>query len=113
MHNSNDCGDWVRDLYDPQKIKHILEGDATGGGHRFGTGIPGKSEFPSSWSDNKILKEIADVLTDGKSVWSAPDKRGYITTTGTRDGIDIKVVYDTKNNRIVSGYPTNVPRNPK
>jgi len=111
VHNAN-CGDWVKDLYDPKGIKHILDGDATGGGHKFGTGIKGKSEFPQSWDDNKILGEIADVLTDPKSVWSKPDARGYITTSGTRGGIDIKVVYDTKNNRIVSGYPTNTPRNP-
>jgi hypothetical protein len=112
VHNSG-CDDWVRELYDEKAIRHILDGDATGGGHRFGTGKPGKSEFPSSWNDNKILREGADVLTDPKSVWSTPDGRGYITTTGTRDGIDIKVVFDTKHNRIVSVFPTNVPRNPR
>ncbi|MCA8985892.1 MAG: EndoU domain-containing protein, partial [Planctomycetaceae bacterium] len=100
------------DLTDAKARKHILEGDATGGGHRPGTGISGKSEFPSGWSDAKILESISDIATDPTVVWSKPDKRGYITGTKTIDGIDIKVVYDTKNQRIVTGYPTNVPRNP-
>ena len=113
VHNG-DCGEkYVTDLVDAKGKGHILDGDATGGGHRPGTGIPGKSEFPPGWSDDQILHEITDVLTDPKSVWTKPDKRGYITTTGTRNGIDIQVVYDTNKGRIVSGYPTNVPRNPK
>ena len=29
------------------------------------------------------------------------------------DGIAVKVIYDPKKGRIVSGYPTNTPRNPK
>jgi hypothetical protein len=31
---------------------------------------------------------------------------------GTRDGIDIEVILEP-NGRIVTGYPTNVPRNPR
>ncbi len=100
------------DLTDPKARRHILDGDATGGGHRPGTGIPRKSEFPKGWSDDRILDAVSDVATDPKVVWSRPDKRGYITGTKTIDGIDIKVVFDTKNGRIVTGYPTNVPRNP-
>lgn len=30
---------------------HIVDGDKTGGGHSYGTGSPGKSEFPHRWSD--------------------------------------------------------------
>jgi filamentous hemagglutinin len=62
---------------------------------------------------SKILDAVSDVATDPKVVWSKPDHRGYITGTKTIDGIDVKVVFDTKNGRIVSAYPTNVPRNPK
>jgi len=36
------------DLTDTRARKHILDGDLTGGGHRWGTGKPGKSEFPLS-----------------------------------------------------------------
>ena len=100
------------DLTDAKAGTHILEGDATGGGHRPGTGIPGKSEFPQGWSDEKILDAVSDVATDPNVIWSKPDKRGYITGIKTIDGVDVKVVFDTKNGRIVTGYPTNLPRNP-
>jgi hypothetical protein len=107
---SNDSG--YVDLTDAQGSQHILDGDATGGGHAPGTGIPGKSEFPASWSNDQILDTISDISTDPDQVWSPPDSRGYTTTTATVDGVDIKVVYDTQNGRIVTGYPTNLPRNP-
>ena len=40
---------------------------STGGGHRPGTGISGKTKFPANWSDEKILHEISDVATDPAS----------------------------------------------
>ncbi|WP_433693506.1 hemagglutinin repeat-containing protein [Herbaspirillum seropedicae] len=101
-------------LLDGKAKKHILDGDSlTSGGHRYGTGSPGKTEFPKNWSDNKISNVISDIATDPSVTWSKPDARGYATTTATRDGVDVKVIYDTKNNRIVTGYPTNLPKNPK
>ena len=42
------------DLTDDRAKRHILDGDGTGGGHKAGTGKPGKSEFPKDWSDAKI-----------------------------------------------------------
>ena len=32
---------------------HILDGDKTGGGH--GVSSPGKTEFPASWDDTKVM----------------------------------------------------------
>ncbi len=99
---------------DSKAKKHILEGDKTGGGHRFGTRKPRKSEFPKSWSDNKILTEIENIVNDNKNSWSKSNKSNhYVTTTKKIDGVDIKVVFDKKNERIVSAYPINTPRNPK
>ncbi|AKT31826.1 EndoU domain-containing protein [Pseudomonas syringae pv. actinidiae] len=101
-------------LVDKKAEKHILDGDGpASGGHRFGTGVPGKSEFPKSWSDEKILSTISDIATDPKTQWSSPDGRGYQTGSGNRDGINIKVVYDKVKGRVVTGYPTNTPKNPK
>lgn len=97
-------------LVDEEGARHILDGDATGGGHRAGTGISGKSEFPPSWSDEKILGEISDVATDPNSATSA-GRGGRIITDGTRDGVDIRVVQEP-GGRIVTGFPTNLPRNP-
>jgi RHS repeat-associated protein len=96
------------DITDDKCKQHVLEGDATGGGHRAGTGIPGKSEFPSSWSDDKILGEISDVATDPSSSRTTQGNRTI--SEGTRDGVDIKTVDDGQ--RIITGYPTNLPRNP-
>ena len=39
-----------------ERTTHILDGDADGGGgHRHGVGKPGKTEFPASWDDEKII----------------------------------------------------------
>ena len=54
---------------DDSAKKHILDGDGDfgGGGHRYGTGKPGKSEFPQNWDDNRIIESIIDVAKDPKS----------------------------------------------
>ncbi|MBV8122380.1 MAG: EndoU domain-containing protein [Alphaproteobacteria bacterium] len=87
----------------PERRKHILEGDATGGGHRAGAGKLGKSEFPMDWSDDKIIKEIEDVANDTAIEPQLSGDR--IVKMGTRDGVDIKVVIDPRG-EIVTGYPT-------
>jgi RHS repeat-associated protein len=101
------------ELVDDKARKHILEGDGPGkgGGHRAGTGKPGKSEFPASWSDNKILGTASDIATDPTVKFSPPDKRGYSTGERAVDGVNVKVVVDQGKGRIVSAFPTNLPRN--
>jgi hypothetical protein len=107
----NQCGDYV-DLTDPKGRTHILDGDATGGGHRPGTGIPGKSEFPPGWSDDKIIHNISDVATDPAST-RVTQPNGRIRVDGAKGGVDIRVILDPANGgRIVTGFPTNLPRNP-
>jgi len=96
------------DLTDAKAKTHILDGDSTGGGHRPSTGISGKTEFPANWSDEKILHEISDVATDPASKVTQQGKTTIFQ--GTRDGVDIKVV--SRDGRIVTGYPTNLPKNP-
>jgi RHS repeat-associated protein len=98
-------------LVEPDRAEHILEGDATGGGHRAGTGKPGKSEFPSDWSDERILGEISDVATDPGST-RTPGTGKKEVVRGTRGGVDIEVVVHPDRG-IITGYPTNRPRNPK
>ncbi len=74
------------DLASPQRRRHILDGDATGGGHRFGTGNPGKSEFPHGWSDDKIMHEISDIATDPNAARKS-GRGGRTIAEGTRDGL--------------------------
>ena len=93
--------------------RYILDGDGKGGGgHGPGRGTPKKSEFPSGWSDDKVIDAIMDVANDEKSVRRRAGRdRTYVN--GTRDGVDIEVVIDADGKTVVTGYPTNVPRNPR
>jgi hypothetical protein len=99
------------DLTDAKGRNHILEGDGTGGGHGPGRGVPGKSEFPSRMSDADVFHHISDVATDPLA-FREIQPNGRTRVEGTRDGIDIRVILEP-NGRIVTGFPTNVPRNPK
>ena len=103
-------GDYVN-LANKQRTKHILDGDATGGGHRPNTGSPGKSEFPDGWTDGKIMHEISDIATDPNAI-RKDGRGGRVVVDGTRDGIDIRVIQE-KSGEIVTGFPTNTVRNPK
>lgn len=103
------------DLVSPSRRSHILDGEVRpngtfGGGHRAGTGYPGKSEFPASWSDDQIMHYISDVATDPLSTTVRTQGRD-VFVAGTRDRIDIEVLI--RNGEIWTAYPTNVPRNPR
>ncbi|MFV0460770.1 MAG: EndoU domain-containing protein [Actinomycetales bacterium] len=104
------------DLASPSRRSHILDGEVRpngtfGGGHRPGTGFLGKSEFPPGWSDDRIMHEISDVATDPSLVWRSGNRTGDFFVNGTRGGVDIEVLI--RNDQIWTGYPTNLPRNPR
>ena len=45
--------------------------------HRAGAGKAGKTEFPSGWSDDRILHQVSDIATDpnatrGVGKWNSP-----------------------------------------
>jgi hypothetical protein len=116
LQNSNSSNGEKPSLVDEKGEDHILDGDGPdkGGGHRAGTGKPGKSEFPAGWTDEKILGEISDVATAPDSTHTVGNG-GRTISSGTRDGVDITTVTEpagTRGGRIVTGFPTNVPRNP-
>jgi len=88
----------------PERASHILDGDASGGGHRHGTGRPGKTEFPAGWDDTKILGIIQDVA-------QAPDQppifqswNGRWLTRGTRENVEIVAIV-AGDGRVWSGWP--------
>lgn len=84
--------------------------------HRYGSGKSGKTEFPKSWDDAKILREIESVASDPNSIsgmgkWDSPYR------IGIRDGIEIRVDFypnghSTYGGQISTGYPVNTPANP-
>jgi hypothetical protein len=72
----------------PERTTHILDGDVTGGGHRHGTGSPGRTEFPAHWSDDRILAAISAVARHPESVrlqwnerWRARGQSGDVWIT--------------------------------
>jgi hypothetical protein len=76
----------------PERRTHILDGDAYGGGHRHGTGRPGKTEFPASWDDEKIVGNILDAAQrpDSPPVYQHWNDRWL--GAGTRDGVEVSVI---------------------
>jgi hypothetical protein len=92
----------------PERRRHIPDGNKNGGGHRHGTGIPGKSEFPADWTDEKIIRAIEDVANDPGSA-RLKQRNGRTKVSGTRDGIAVDVIV-APSGEIVTGYPMRVPR---
>jgi hypothetical protein len=97
------------------RTRHILDGDQWGGGHRHGAGHPGKTEFPSRWSDEACQEYIAHVARepDDTPFWQ-PNHRWLVH--GLRDGVDVKVVVN-HDGRIWTAWPEpggpGVVRNPE
>jgi hypothetical protein len=98
----------------PERISHILDGDRWGGGHRHGTGRPGKTEFPAGWDDKRIIDHVVDVarIPDATPVLQ-PNHRWRVH--GERDGVGITVIVHP-DGRIWSAWPEEgspgVVRNP-
>lgn len=93
-----------------KRRKHVLDGDGTGGGYGPGRTIPGRSNFPPNWSDEKTIEAILDVANDPASN-RRPDRKGRTIVKGTRDGVDIEVVIDRAGGSIITAYPANMVEN--
>lgn len=89
---------------------HILYGDATGGGHKAGAGKPGKTEFPASWSEEKIISIITKIANDKNLPIRQSGKR-YWVRMGEEENLQIRVVLDREHREIVTGYPVQERRN--
>jgi hypothetical protein len=101
----------------PERTTHILDGDGDGGGgHRHGTGRPGKTEFPASWDDTKIMDAALDVARRPDRPPVQQDWNGRWVARGVRDDVDVVVVIAV-DGRIWSSWPLpggpGVVKNPK
>ena len=99
----------------PKRRIHILDGDQTGGGHGPGRCISGKSEFPSTLTDDEIIQGIERIANDPKSykgkVIPTKDKHAII---GEIEGVLTKVIVQPGSIRepIITAFPINVSLNP-
>lgn len=77
----------------PERATHILDGEADGGGgHRHGTGRPGKTEFPASWDDKRIMDNVLDVARHPDCTPTLQHRNDRWICTGTRDDVEISVI---------------------
>ncbi len=109
------AADDLVDLASPQRRTHILDGDATGGGHRW-PGAPDKTPFPQGWSDDQIMHHVSDVATDPSLTWNwtkggpsghtrAADP-GRASVFGVRNGVCTKVVVEPAGEGIITAHPS-------
>jgi hypothetical protein len=98
----------VDDVISPARQNHILSGDATGGGHKFGAG-KNKPEFSSSWSDKQTFHNILDIATDPNITWkfnsSWKGRYDRFVADGVRDNVNIRAIIEPKGEGIISGFP--------
>jgi hypothetical protein len=100
-----------------ERATHILDGDADGGGgHRHGTGRPGKTEFPAGWDDTKITDTVLDVARRPDRPPVQQEWNGRWVARGVRDDVDVVVVI-AGDGRIWTCWPLpggpGVVKNPK
>jgi filamentous hemagglutinin len=57
--------------------------------------------------------EVVDIRVSMEAITRVPQPNGRIRVDSTKGGVDIRVILDPANGgRIVTGFPTNLPRNP-
>lgn len=91
--------------------QHILYGDRNGGGHLHGIGKPCKSEFPASWSADKIIATVERAAANDNIPWALQDN-GYYAADVMADDIRLRIVLSGDKSEVVTAYPLNVQRNP-
>ena len=83
-------------LITEELLRHVWDGeeDPTQGGHRYGLGRDGKTEFPEQWDISMVEHAIRATLTQPQSI----RKRGIeITCLRLVGGVVMKVVLRSKN----------------
>lgn len=94
-----------------QRIQHILYGDHSGGGHKFGANIPCKSEFPSNWTDQDIIETVKTLAANDNAGWKKQNNGYYTAEQNTQDGTRVRIVLDREGDDIITAYPVNTRRN--
>ena len=100
-----------------ERTTHILDGDpGGGGGHRSGTGKPGKTEFPASWDDRKIMGHVLDVARHPDSPPVHQHWNDRWLCSGTYERVEVSVVV-LRSGEVWTAWPEEggpgVVRNPR
>ena len=100
-----------------ERTRHILDGDpGGGGGHRSGTGKPGKTEFPASWDDGKIMSHVLDVARHPDSPPVHQHRNDRWLCSGTHERVEVSVVV-LRSGEVWTAWPEEggpgVVRNPR
>ena len=76
-----------------QSQNHILHGDPVHkkGGHQYGSGINGKTEFPKEWDGQRIIAGIGRVMADPDWAKKGETSRSLWRFGKTVDGVQIEV----------------------
>lgn len=87
--------------------RHILDGDRSGGGHRFTSLEPNKSLFPERWDDASIMAALTHTLDapyttsdDHQHLWD-PNIRNFY---GYVDGVRV-VVRTARDGSVITAHP--------
>jgi hypothetical protein len=93
---------------------HILDGDATGGGHGPGRKIPGKSEFPQTLTDDEIIAGVESIANDPTSYPGivVPTGPGRYKLSGSIKGVKTTVIAEPITGEVISAWPEGMSRNP-
>jgi hypothetical protein len=105
---TNTADDFVN-LASDVRTSHILDGHMP-------PGMPGKSLFPSSWSEGQIMHNVSDIATDPRLRWiQQTGKPGALFTKngdpvryfvdGVRDGTAIRVIVEPGGEGIITAFP--------
>lgn len=82
-------------------IEHVINGEPEHhgrGGHLFGTGREGKTEFPENWNQESILNAMRSVLDSPESI-SISGTNIYLHKTV--DGVEIEMKLLRKKDKLI------------
>jgi hypothetical protein len=98
----------------PARRIHILDGDATGGGHGPGRKISGKSEFPGNLTDDEIINGVTDIANNPANYPGGviPSAGNRIKILGNIKGTNTTVIVDPVRKEVVTAYPHGITPNP-
>jgi Bacterial EndoU nuclease len=93
--------------------RHILDGDATGGGHGPGRKVPGKAEFPATLTDDEVIAGVEAIANDPTCYPGGmmPTGTGRFKVSGSMKGIRTTVIVDVGAQDVITSWPEGIARN--